>query len=408
MSRRKGVRFVSVLLVISSLLLLLSFFGVTQKPIRGAKRFEQGKTSVPAPTEGENPETDPTREEEPLPSEDPEESEVLLYDLPILDNDPDELPRGGEALRLWPETLSIPRLHEPNLDAYLGLESSAEPLRGITVILDATRGGADTGAVWGTGEGAVTEKRIVLEIALIAERKLAERGATVVMTRTTDEEFSFFRTVAKAAEVALIRYGEAAELGGYHRDAIDNLRLLMSDIIRINQNSPSSGGRGLFGSIGTPPQLRILYDIESQYSDTLFISLALGNDPNDPSRHGSQSYFMSAPFVEQVNNEYAVGQDANTLAPNYTNIDSEGRRKLASLLKSSLASAEPFLAPEDGKNEGEERDMAVLRLTNYVSASFSPGYLSNDSDRQLLTSERGREVIGEAIADAVTRYYTSP
>ncbi len=123
MSRRKGVRFVSVLLVVSSLLLLLSFFGVTQKPIRGAKRFERVKTSMPAPTEGENPETDPTSEQEPLSSEDPE-SEVLLYDHCIYDNDPDELPRGGEALRLWPETLSIPRLHEPNLDAYLGLGGS--------------------------------------------------------------------------------------------------------------------------------------------------------------------------------------------------------------------------------------------------------------------------------------------
>ncbi len=103
------------------------------------------------------------------------------------------------------------------------------------MILDATRG-ERIQALCGDGRRVVTEKRIVLEIALIAE-KLAERGATVVMTRTTDEEFSFFRTVAKAAEVALIRYGEAAELGGYHRDAIDNLRLLMSDIIRINQQS---------------------------------------------------------------------------------------------------------------------------------------------------------------------------
>ncbi len=413
MAGKKGVRFVFVLLIISSLLLLLSFFGVTQKPIRGAKRFQVDTNLLPdpVPSEGEASGTeDPSDTEgtELNETEEPQDTEAPIYELPIYDNDPDALPRGAEALRLWPETLSVPRLHEPDLDAYRGLGGSPQPLKGITVILDATRGGSDTGAVWGTDQSVVTEKKIVLEIALEAEKKLAQLGATVVMTRTTDEEFSFFRTVAKAADVALLRYGEAAEREGYLRDEIDHLRLLMSDIIRINQNSPSSGGRGLFGSIGTPPQLRILYDIESQYSDTLFISLALGNDASDPARHGSQAYFMSAPFVIDVNNGYAVGQDANKLAPNYTNIDSEGRRKLASLLKSSLTQYEPFLTPEDGKNEGEERDMAVLRLTNYVSASFSPGYLSNDSDRQILNSERGREVIGQAIADAVTRYYTSP
>ena len=38
--------------------------------------------------------------------------------------------------------------------------------------------------------------------------------------------------------------------------------------------------------------------------------------------------------------------------------------------------------------------MAVLRLSNYVSASLAPGFLSNDSDRRVMTSQEGRRAIG--------------
>ncbi|NLA72030.1 MAG: hypothetical protein GX850_06390 [Clostridiaceae bacterium] len=409
MNGKKGVRFLLVLLVISGGLLLLSMFGITQKPVRGAKRFQLQHTHQSEPDH--KPETTTSiesNEPEVTQSKEPEDTAPALYDLPIVGNDPDQLPASGASLRLWPQTLAIPKLYDANLSQYYGQASVPLPLSGITVILDASRGGTDTGAVWGAGEDAVMEKTIVLEIAGEAEKALTQLGASVVQTRTTDEEFSLFWTVAKAADVALMRYGELAETEGYKRDVIDNLTLLMGDIIRINQNSPASGGRGLFGSIGTPPQLRILYDIEAQYTDILFINIALAYDADDSSRGGSQAYYMSAPFVEQVNNGYAAGQDALTLPPNYTNIDSVGRAHLASLLKAALGRLEPWLKPEDQVNAGQEKDMAILRLTNYVSTSFVPGYLSNESDRAILTSPQGRGIIGQAIANAVLQYFVTP
>jgi len=134
---------------------------------------------------------------------------------------------------------------------------------------------------------------------------------------------------------------------GYLTSVVDNLRLLMGDVIRINQNSPASGGRGLFGSIGTSPQLRILYDIEAQYSDIVLINLSLGND-SDTSRRGSNVYYMSADFVASTNNGYAVDCDPKDFYPNYTNIDSTGRAALAELLKTNLARMVPSFKPENG------------------------------------------------------------
>lgn len=411
MPRRKGSRFVFVMVLASCLLLLLSAFGVLPRPVRGAKRFQidPGQVTGPAVSKPEGNGTGQVPGDS-QGSEDPdltEESGAALMALPVTGNEAEDLPAGGTSLRVWPETLSIPVLHAPDLESYLGQATSPESLRGITVILDASHGGADTGAVWGSGNNTVMEKTLVLDMAMEAEKALVAYGATVVMTRTTDEEFSLFRNVAKAADIALLRYGDAAVVNGYEREIPDNLRLLMGDIIRINQNSPSSGGRGLFGSIGTPSQLRILYDIESQFTDMVFINLSLAFDINDPSKQGSQAYYMSSSFVNEVNNGYAAGQDAQALAPNYSNIDSEGRARLASLLKSSLVQMEPQLGPEDHVNAGAEKDMAVLRLTNFVSASLVPGYLSNEADRRIMTSQEGRRAIGQAVANAVLQYYVT-
>ncbi|HHX19451.1 MAG TPA: hypothetical protein GX728_03320 [Clostridiaceae bacterium] len=426
MTGKKSARNVLILLVLSGILLLLSFVGVLPKPVRGAKRFQ---VDVALPdgvkrNDGQQSESEPAHEQttQSTPSEPSDTSgteamettettsetvSVEKVELPITDNDPDLLPPGVDALRTWPSALAVPVLHDANLEQYRTRSASAQPLKGVTVILDASRGGEETGAVWGSGEGVLTEKAILLDIATQAEKALTRFGATVVLTRTTDEAYSLFARVAIAADVALIRYREAADQAGYLTSVVDNLRLLMGDVIRINQNSPASGGRGLFGSIGTSPQLRILYDIEAQYSDILLINLSLGSD-DDTSRRGSNTYYMSAEYVASTNNGYAVNLNPKDLYPNYTNINSAGRASLAGLLKTNLARMVPSLKPENGLDAGEEKDLALLRLTNYVSATLVPGYLSNDGDRAILASEEGRANIGQAIANAVFQYFIAP
>lgn len=60
---------------------------------------------------------------------------------------------------------------------------SDQGLRGTTVVVDAGHGGKDPGAL---GRGSVPEKVIVLDIAQQVAGLLGERGANVVMTRTSD------------------------------------------------------------------------------------------------------------------------------------------------------------------------------------------------------------------------------
>lgn len=63
----------------------------------------------------------------------------------------------------------------------------AQTLRGATIVVDPGHGGADPGA---RGRSAMPEKAINLEIARELAQRLRERGATVMMTRSTDRSVS--------------------------------------------------------------------------------------------------------------------------------------------------------------------------------------------------------------------------
>ncbi|MDD2427826.1 MAG: N-acetylmuramoyl-L-alanine amidase, partial [Eubacteriales bacterium] len=326
MRRRQSARIVFFFVAISLILLILSFAGVLNSPIAGADRFAAEREAAhdlgapdrkdpPAETleskplnTTDNTETDPTEE-----SQDPEESEpAVILPLPVSANDAGLLAPSEEGLlRVWPKEYSLPWLHEVDFDYYTSLQEESRPLNGITVILDPSFGGSATGATAITDSGVLAEKDIVLAIAQIAERYLTEMGADVIMTRASDIEHSLFYVAALTADTVLERYKAEAEAADYDAQLIDDLRLQMSDVMRINQNNADSGGRGLFGSVGTPSRLRLIYDIQAQYQDVLFINISLNQD-SDPDMSGAEIRLMDQDFVTDVNNSYVGDQDPNT------------------------------------------------------------------------------------------------
>lgn len=62
----------------------------------------------------------------------------------------------------------------------------AQPLAGVTVMLDAGHGGTDDGAMGSAGRAAPLEKDVNLALAKAAQYRLEQLGATVLMTRSDD------------------------------------------------------------------------------------------------------------------------------------------------------------------------------------------------------------------------------
>ncbi|MFZ5816895.1 MAG: N-acetylmuramoyl-L-alanine amidase [Bacillota bacterium] len=73
---------------------------------------------------------------------------------------------------------------EPVRQANAELESSAEYLKGLVVVVDPGHGGFDPGAV----VKGTREKELTLQISFLLKELLERHGARVVMTRTADED----------------------------------------------------------------------------------------------------------------------------------------------------------------------------------------------------------------------------
>jgi len=96
-------------------------------------------------------------------------------------------------------------MHRPEITPPQPLPSKPPPrvtgrsLRGATIVVDPGHGGRDPGAWKARGVlSRLPEKTIVLDIAKQLGRLLTERGANVVMTRTTDVDVSLEHRAAVA------------------------------------------------------------------------------------------------------------------------------------------------------------------------------------------------------------------
>lgn len=403
MTKRRAERILAVAIVISAFLLLLSLFGVLESPwphATSAKTELEGQVTTTTKVDGAKTSGTPQQTDDP----DANPTAQVTGPLPITDNDPDALLDNGTLLRLWPETSAVPVLRDVTREAFIGREYGSTALDGITVILDPGHGGTDTGhgSFPAASEQPIYEKDVTLEIATRLAERLRELGATVLLTRTADTELSLFYRVAFAADQVLLQYEQEASLYGYDIDAIRHLRPLMSDVMRINQGTTDSGGRGIFGSIGTEPDLRLIYDIERQYGDVIFISIQTNAD-QDTTIRGAKSVYMGEAFIQETNNSYVGDADVADLAPNYNAYHTDDRFRLAALLQAHIVNTIPAL--EVAEENIREEDMAVLRLTNLTSAVIEVGYLSNADDVEILTSTQGQTDLTIAMSNAIYQYF---
>lgn len=424
MKQKKASQIVLWLLLVSTVLLVLSYFNIVDKPFalppdpEQLIQIETDGMSTDQVESSDNPtgsEVDilPSDNEEIVPSEvqatdsdeiDDSDTTGALKELVFTNINPDDITTDGTKLRVWPEESSVPQARDPNAPV-LAQPNSDKPLAGAFVILDPGHGGSDIGVSWqGEEENDVLlEKNINLEIATKIQEELTRQGADVRMTRSTDEKHSYFYIMAYTADLLLQRYANDIKEIGFDPEPLENLRLLMQDVIRINSGLQDSGGRGIFDSIGTPPNLKLIYDIESEYKDTVFISIHLETSDQAEDK-GVRVRYMSKEYAQDMNNSYAVGTDALKHSPNYNRYNSKRRESMAQLLADNLVATDSRM--KTNLQPVIEDDLAVLRLNNVTSAQLTCGFLSNEEDRARVTSSEGQALIARGVATALLRYYT--
>lgn len=99
-----------------------------------------------------------------------------------------------------------------NLDIKEDKVASANPFKGKVIMLDPGHGGNDQGA---SSKAGTIEKDITLRTSLMLKRKLEATGATVLMTRTSDE-YVKLKNRKGAADVFLSIHADALKSSSPH------------------------------------------------------------------------------------------------------------------------------------------------------------------------------------------------
>lgn len=313
-----------------------------------------------------------------------------------------------ESLRKWPQDLSIPLLREPDLSVYIGRKKADRPLEGITVILDPGHGGQDGGAQYPINVlyPDFVEREIVLDISLKVRDQLEQLGADVVMLRETDIWQSIYYRVALVNRWIYQDFTDLLPAHGYEPSSVEHLLPQLETMLDINSDYASSGGRGPMQGVGTHEDVKVLLDMQTQYSDVLFLSIHC-NALDDESVGGLQVYYLTNDHVHQTENTWVGGADPMANPPSYTRYDDEARLRLAALVRDKIIDRLPELK-FPGENDLLPGNFVVLREIALTGLLIETGFITNAHDRTILTSESGQANISEGIADAVYSYYCRP
>ena len=291
----------------------------------------------------------------------------------------------------------------------VGLSKDDQPLRGITVFLDAARGGTDPGSVYphGSSQPEAVEKEITLQVVEKTKAALEDLGAGVVLTRTDDRNLGLYHRSALVGMYVLNDFLLKVEDMGLTAPRLEEL---MPRLQWITENNVDRGGGDILSGETTTTEARLLYDIEAQYDDVLVISLQVNNWPDDENVHGMQVYYLTNPTVYNLSNA-AVENDDEVVDPLLVNPvyqfhDDINRERFARLLRDTVHEHIPELAADPFREDLIQNRYSILRHNNLTNAIISLGYISNETDRSIMTNPETQDQLAEAIADAVYHYYS--
>lgn len=329
-----------------------------------------------------------------------------LVPLPVDRTDPEPTPALG--LRRWPQETGIDILRRPDLDQYIGRSMHGEPLAGVTVFLDPGHGGQDGGTHYPADSNPeIVEKEIVLQVSLLAKSKLESLGARVIMTRESDIWMSLYSRAAFVGKELMLDFQEILPFHGYDATLLQPVLEQLEQMLEINSDAANSGGRGIMRGAGASPEVRLIYDIQHQYPDALFISVHCNAYPASSQVRGLQVYYLTADTLYKKENANVAWQNSMDNEPAYTLYADEDRLRLATLVRDEILRQLPELK-FTGNRDILEDNYAVLRQINLPGILLEMGFVTNEQDRRLLRDPDAQDKIAEGIARAVFAYYCRP
>lgn len=250
-------------------------------------------------------------------------------------------------------------------------------LEHTVIFLDPGHGGKDTGALSPEETEIIwPEKRLTLLYAQKLAAYLRDLGATVYLTREEDSTHSLAERMAQVGlkslelfEVALQKErayrNEKKEekeeayfrsLQDAYTEAKPYLLSYLQEIIRANKDEYS----GILGGFGQSYQARLLYDLQQQLPQVMFLSIHM-NANVDTNMRGTQAYFLRSGYIFDHFNEVVQEDEKASWFYDESFLTAREEGRLSKLLPDELTEPKAVVSIVKGELSSKEQESEALK-----------------------------------------------
>ncbi|MDD2392963.1 MAG: N-acetylmuramoyl-L-alanine amidase [Eubacteriales bacterium] len=291
---------------------------------------------------------------------------------------------------------------EHDLSFFKANASSDKPLNGAVVFLDPGHGGQeDWGAVFPRHPipAEIIERDINLLVAFSVKELLEDAGASVVMTREENYYYQIMYRYAVVAKHILNDFRSKLSPSSPNIPIVEGYIAEMDRTMERNNDKDTSD---IFYPKGVNQTVKNILDIQSGYSNCVFLSLHCNASPEPDTLKGTRV------FYETNESAYRGGLSItrSIVEPEYQNFNATERKRFAELIYSKIVDKLPDMKFSNESQAVVAEDVSgVIRETNVVGALVEMGYVNHTYDRAVLLDETSRNVIALAIFEAILSYY---
>ena len=161
----------------------------------------------------------------------------------------------------------------------------------------------------------------------------------------------------------------------------------------------------VFSANGASPELRLLLDVERQYTDVLFLSLRLSGSKGK--ENGLRVLYFGDSLVAR-SGAAELSPERPGDQPAYLAYGSSSRRRLAEFIERNARSLVPEISYKGNRQAVSEEALPAGRFSNVTAVQVDLGFSSSENDMKILVRNEGRESLADAIAGACFQFYCEP
>lgn len=369
-------------------------------------------------------------------------------ELPLAANDTAAAKKNDRGILSWPHTSMVTDYHKADLSLYKGRSRNEKALEGISIFLDVgesevedvqpspgkagealqkkRENAAATDPVTGfplspystqaeekksdeTDESMekgrkpdIPKSQILPAFSEQLQSKLEALGAKVITTRSrTEQKGDLSQAAVLASDISQHFVQELQEQKFRCTDLENLIPTLMSAVNHPQEASVSA----VFSANGASPELRLLLDVERQYTDVLFLSLRLSESKGK--ENGLRALYFGDSLAAS-SGAAELSQERPGDQPAYLAYGSSSRRRLAEFIERNARSLVPEISYKGNRQAVSEEALPAGRFSNVTAVQVALGFSSSENDMKTLVRNEVRESLADAIAGACFQFYCEP